>query len=397
VVLVERAQAWLQHRGRPENADRILALLRLAPDRRGEALGKAADLTDEFGQALRYALGQTRFHLGPNTALWVAASRARCPYGDDPLLEGQYGLLGPDAAAAAQYAWRVERVTRTYAGRPEYRHQFYWETQPAVPQELHRNLVTVQFHGSPHRWEPLGGPTVDTVRWVATVWPIARESFFAGGVEALLSTVAEQNRAYLEFLLDPDTPMKPMALLLLVLGLGANVQPEQGLAEQALTAAIKDGRIDDAKLGEVMGRLLLTGLVQRKRWASSLDQVARMSPLHERVVRAAIERSLRGDPSHAPQDLYAVVELLRELVFEAGDGIHSETARAFLRQLNPASRAGKAAQVLLGCEAADPAGRWAEIMSAVVERRLERAERWARWQGGGRTVTPDVDPPREIR
>ena len=371
-------------------------MLRLAPDRRGEALGKAADLTDEFGQALRYALGETRFHLGPNTALWVAAARARCPYGDDPLLEGQYGLLGPDAAIAAQYAWRVERVTRTYAGRPEYRHQFYWETQPAVPQELNRNLVTVEFHGSSHRREPLGGPTVDTVRWVATVWPIARESFFAGGVEAFLSTVAEENRAYLEFLLDPDTPMKPMALLLLVLGLGASVQPEQGLAAQALTAAIEDGRIDDAKLGEVMGRLLLTGLVQRKCWASSLGQVVRTSPLHGQVVRSAIERSLRGDPSHAPQDLYAVVELLRELVFEAGDGLHSETARAFLRQLKRTSRAGKAAQVLLGCEAADPAGRWAELMPAVVEHRLERAERWARWQGAGRTATPDVDPPREI-
>ena len=173
--------------------------------------------------------------------------------------------------------------------------------------------------------------------------------------------------------------MKPMALLLLVLGLGANVQPEQGLAAQALTAAIEDGRIDDAKLGEVMGRLLLrawsNGSVGRVRWAKS-----RMSPLHGQVVRAAIERSLRGDPSHAPQDLYAVVELLRELVFEAGDGLHSETARAFLRQLKRTSRAGKAAQVLLGREAADPAGRWAELMPAVVEHRLERGERWARWQ-----------------
>ena len=167
-----------------------------------------------------------------------------------------------------------------------------------------------------------------------------------------------------------------MALLLLVLGLGTNLPDERGLAAQALTAAIEDGRIDDVKLGEVMGRLLLTGLVQRKHWASALGQVARVSPLHAQVVRAAIERSLRGDPSHAPQDLYALLELLRELVFEAGDGIHSETARAFLQQLKRTTRAGKAAQVLLGCEAADPAGRWAEIMPAVVERRLERAERW---------------------
>jgi hypothetical protein len=41
--------------------------------------------------------------------------------------------------------------------------------------------------------------------------------------------------------------------------------------------------------------------------------------------------------------------------------------------------------------------RWAELMPAVVERRLERAERWTRWRGAGRTVTPDIDPPKETR
>ena len=177
------------------------------------------------------------------------------------------------------------------------------------------------------------------------------------------------------------------------MSLGTNEPDEHGLAAQALIAAIQDGRIDDVKLGEVMGRLLLTSLIQRKRWASTLGQVARVSPLHAQVVRLAIERSLRGDPRQAPQDLYALLELLRELVFEAGDGLHSKTARAFLQQLKRTTRAGKAAHVLLGCEAADPAGRWAELMPAVVERRLQRAERWTCRRG----VTPSVDPPQESR
>jgi hypothetical protein len=215
---------------------------------------------------------------------------------------------------------------------------------------------------------------------VATVWPIARESFFASGVEAILSGVDRENLAYLEFLLDPDTPLRPMALLLLVLGLGTNLPDERDLAAQALIAAIEDGRIDDVKLGEILGRLLLTRLIQRKHCAIALGQVARVSPLHAHVVRSAIERSLRGDPRQAPRDLYALLELLRELVFETGNGVRSEAARAFLQQLNPTTKAGNAARVLLDREAAVPAGRRAEIMLVVVERRLQRAERWASWK-----------------
>ena len=384
VVLVERTRAWLPHRGRAEHADRILALLRLAPDRRAEALHRAVDLTDTFGQALRYALGESRLHVGPSTALWVAAARARCPYGDDPLLEQHFSRLGPDAATAAKYDWHVERVTRTYHASTygaltmnwDY---FCWEKQPPVPQGLHPNLVTVQFHVSSHRGEPVGGPTADTTRWVATVWPIARESFFAGGIGAVLRRNSWESQAYLESLLDPDTPLRPVALVLLVLSLGAIQFDDGKLVSQILIAAIDDGRVDDLKLGEVMGRLLLTRLVRQKLWASTLGQVARTSPLHAHVVRSAIECALRGDPRRASQDLFALLELLRELVFEAGDGIHSETARAFLQQIRPATRAGKAARTLLNCEPADPAGRRAQIMPAVVEGRLQRAERWTRW------------------
>lgn len=159
----------------------------------------------------------------------------------------------------------------------------------------------------------------------------------------------------------------------------ANLPDERSRASRALIAAIEDGRIDDVKLAETMGRFPLTSLIQRKHLVSALDQVARASPLHTHVVRSAVERSLQGEPRRVPQDLYALLEFLRELVFEAGDGIHSETARAFLQQLKPTNRAGKAAQLLLGREAADSAGRWAEIMPAVVERRLQRAERWASW------------------
>jgi len=382
VAIVKRTQARLPHRGRPEDTDRILALLRLAPDRRSEALRMAGDLTDEFGQALRYALGDSRVCPGSKAALWVAAARARSPYDDDPALKRQYGQLGPDGALAAKYAWEVGHVTKTYGGmHTVHLHPFRLEAEPDVPKGTDRNLVTVQFHGVTHCWQGLGGPVADTVRWVATVWPIARESFFAAGARAIATNIDWQapnceNRAYLEPLLDPDTPLTPMALLLLALGLAAKDPGEHGLATDALAAAVEDGRVDDVELGEVMSQLLPTGLIKLDRWAKTLGEVAGVSPLHAYVVRSAIERSLRGHPGKAPHGLHALLDVLKELVFEAGDRIRSESTRAFLRQVKGTGKAAKAAKVLLGCEASEPPDNVAQIMPAVVQHRLERAARW---------------------
>jgi len=387
VVLVERTQARLPHRGRPEDTDRILALLRLAPDRRSEALRMAGDLTDEFGQALRYSLGDSRVCPGPKTALWVAAARARSPYGDDPALQQQHGQLGPDGALGAKYAWEVGHVTKTYGGmylgHTVHLHPFHLEAKPDVPKGTDRNLVTVQFHSVTHCWQGLGGPMADTVRWVATVWPITRESFFAAGARAITTNIDWQtpnweNRAYLEPLLDPDTPLTPMALLLLALGLAAKEPGEHGLAAEALAAAVEDGRVDDVDLGEVMSQLLPTGLIKLARWAKALGEVAGVSPLHAYVVRSAIERSLCGNPGKTLHGLHVLLDVLKELVFEAGDRIGSETARAFLRQVKGTGKAAKAAKVLLGCEATKPADNFAQIMPAVVQHRLERAARWTR-------------------
>ena len=63
-------------------ADQILALLRLAPDRRPEALTAARGIDGEWGAALRYALGGDAGP-GKTHALWVAAARARAPFDED--------------------------------------------------------------------------------------------------------------------------------------------------------------------------------------------------------------------------------------------------------------------------------------------------------------------------
>src|SRR5262249_25319465 len=145
--------------------------------------------------------------------------------------------------------------------------------------------------------------------------------YFAKGALALSGNLdwweAEWgNKTLLEPLLEPDTPLEQMGLLLLALGLAAKDPGENGLATDALIAAIDDGRVDGELLGGVLAELLPSGLVKAARFAKTLGQAARSSLLHSFTVATAIERSLRGDPGKAPRDMSALLEVLRELLAE---------------------------------------------------------------------------------
>ena len=85
-------------------SDQILALLRLAPDHRAEALEAARNIAGEWGAALRYALGGSE-PIGKTAALWIAAARARAPFEDDPKVRGLLAesTLGGDLAP--RFSW----------------------------------------------------------------------------------------------------------------------------------------------------------------------------------------------------------------------------------------------------------------------------------------------------
>jgi hypothetical protein len=212
------------------------------------------------------------------------------------------------------------------------------------------------------------------------MWPLALESVFARGAIAFADNLdwweaRWANRTYLEPLLNADVPLRPMALLLLVLGLAAKEPGEHGLATDAAIATIHDGRLDGTKLGATMAELLPTGLIKAARWAKTLGDVARASPLHAEVVRMAIARSLRGKPKSYPKDLHALVELLKELVVET-NAIVDDGARQFLSQISGSSKLARAAKSILAFDPHPDAQRTAAIQTDIVEQRLARAERW---------------------
>src|SRR5262249_33659113 len=154
----------------------------------------------------------------------------------------------PDAGTAAQYRYGVKQVQEW--------DQFFLKREPAIPKSVALDLPTVLLHAGTVEKDyeiTIEHLDVSAIRWGSTVWPAGREAWFAAGTCLFgrnLDWWEAQwgNRTYLEPMLDPDVPLKTMALLLLVLGLAAKEPSESGLATDALIASIEDGRLDGSNL-----------------------------------------------------------------------------------------------------------------------------------------------------
>ncbi len=377
-VLVERARFWESSTFRHDRLDASFALLRLAPDAgpRAEALRAAAELEGPFADALRYALGGESQAVGPDARLWIAAARARAPLEDDMLVEARHPGLGPDAGRAALCFLRPGPHTFTnWLGRSD---EPLIARKPPLPPAYQYDLPTVLLHDERAR-----GATGESC-WIATIWPLGHDSFFAAGAEGLLGrecmpTEARMFRPFLERLLDPDAPLRMMARLLLASALSSN-QPElQGLGVDALIAAVDDGRLDGRLLGEAILRLQTEGLAKPSRVVKALGDAGRVSALHTRVVAQALQLVLAG-LSSPPKDLHVILELLKELLAETGGGLSSPAA-TYLRALKVSGKTAKLAKDLLGLAGGsdNALNRRAAVVRALAGR-VERAERWGRCQ-----------------
>ncbi len=352
----------------PGRLDLIQALLRLAPDRRAEALASATPLTGEGADALRYALGGEVAEVGPDGALWVAAARARSPLANDERVDAAHPGLGPDAGQAARLLFRVFDSHGKAMPQPGLLRE------PTPPKQPAADLPTVLLHTSA-QWRDL-----PTLRWQALVWPQQRETWFGMGVQVFAGNLewweAEWgNRAFLESLLHPDTHPGPMAMLLLTLGLAAKEPGESSLATDVYAAMVRDGRLDGTNLGETLAILLDSGVIKTGRWAKTLGEVSRDSPLVAETTRHALAAALCRTIQRKPADLTPLLELFEELTERASASVTSEATREVLKTLK-SGKAGQVARRLLGLSRAGDQVYREEALRALVEARLERAERW---------------------
>jgi Family of unknown function (DUF6493) len=348
-VLVERAHTQMRLPSKLDRLDASLALLRLAPDPgpRADALQAAAGLEGHFAAALRYALGGEEKTVGPDARLWVAAARARAPRDDDPLVLVRHPDLGPDAGQAARRAVLPgPHPTRDRFIRAQHH---IISCDPPVQKADNPDLLTVLLH------DIVAHGAADATGWVASAWPLGRESFFAAGADLMLGVElppgeAVSYRPFIEALLDPDTPLRPMARLLLAGTLSSNRPELQGLAVDALVAAVDDGRLDGRLLGETLRQVLTEGLAKPARLAKALADAARVSPLHARLAAIALQRLTAGQ-SPPPLGFHLLLELLKELLVETGQRVDDPVVRATLGGLPSSGKTGRLVRDILALEA----------------------------------------------
>jgi hypothetical protein len=407
LVLVERSMRAASKDAPPMLgiADQGLSLLRLAPDRRSEALAAAAKLEGEWGAALRYALGGGET-VGKTDALWVASARARTPFDIDAQLAARpgKGVQGADLPPAftACVSYRQVSPSLAYASvtlETDAADQFGFgkgslrshcgSEQPNATVAPEKCLTTVSL------CDPATLGRLDTYHegnmfhagtWALALWPQHPEPVFA--LAALSACMLDGNAYFrpanepladgLKLILEPDVPVGPMALFMLCRGLNAIDTAAAEAAVDALIALIDDGRLDGETLGTAMHDFLMTGLVFGKRWPERLMQVARTSPLALLAVRRAVERALHpGEPQRKLRDLHAWLELLFELCTETGETVSDPLAREGISALAKAGKAKSAARAVLSITSSPNDRLRAAAARHAVRQRSARARRWA--------------------
>jgi Family of unknown function (DUF6493) len=372
VVLADRVNDW--QGDEPDITEVVVALLRLAPERRSEALKRIDSGNSEWVRAVRYALGSDE-ELGATEALWITATRARSPWGIDERVAVAFPRARPDAGEPAVYALKFKKDKHGHV-------------RIVFPKELKargggRDCVPIVLHAErgDSMWElgGIGGPTEHSVRWSASTWPIARESFFAAAVLQLAQNIdwwgAEwHNKTLLEPLLDPGIPLREMGLMLLAIGLGAKEPGEHGLATDAAIAAVEDGRLGSDNLGRVLAVLLPTGLIKPGRWAKTLRDVARASPAHAAVVKLGLQPCLAvlADP---PRDFGKLFDLLNELCAELSHGVAGDV-REHLKRVKGSGKTAKTAKGLLAVPVDVPSAQMQSAVNQLVDMRVRAAARW---------------------
>ena len=259
VIFVKRLLEYRRTNLEPDAADFIQALLRLAPENRGEALRAAGVLNNEMGEVVRYSLGGAAPAEMPTHAFWVAAYRAREPLGTNEHLLNLIPNAGPDAAVPATYDFDLATVklfaddshnpaVRTLPNFlpvrsldphfPEiYKESFYldWEEFCASFRNRYRYELypTVLLHDIGTRW---------TTENESYTWLHNRESLLAFYAKRMLRNINSIGSFWsgdFEFLFDPDVSMCGHGRYFLCLAMSSKNADLARFAVDILIAAIR--------------------------------------------------------------------------------------------------------------------------------------------------------------
>lgn len=361
-----------------DSMDFRLSLLRLAPDHRAQALGRASSLPKDIGAVANFALGGDARPAAsdqPRYAVWITAARCR-----DPLKDWSVELAplrvddaAPDGVRPARYEWRAG------SGRDRYGRQGSETPKLIVSAESRGGAATVmstrlfdriaQAFASRRTAErealpsaalnlllvhnrrmfgELGTPWV--AQWLTWLWPQNPAAACMRGAVMLVERTDDNasswspSHGYLQVLFQPGRPWREPGHLLLCVALIGKDADARGLAVDAMIEGVEERLFDPALFAETMERLIEGGWVKLNRLGDALTPVIQASPLHAVVVSEAVQLWLpRLDLQQ--NSAFRILEVLAEAQALTGIPI-DPAARATLAAATGGGKAAKLARQL---------------------------------------------------
>jgi hypothetical protein len=191
-----------------------------------------------------------------------------------------------------------------------------------------------------------------------------------------------------------------MARLLIAVGLSAKLPELAGLATDAVIAAIDDGRIDAARLGESLRTVWRwevprssrgtssgpnpvegsVGFARSNRWAKTLGDVVAASSLHAHVVACALDQVLADEATgrRPSASVVPLLELAREASVTCGRAVSAEL-RASLEKIGTGGKTGRVVKSVLELQGVPDSAKMRALVVQALARRITRAERWMTW------------------
>lgn len=297
-------------------ADFLVGLMRLAPESVAQARGELGALADEpLSQALKFALGEDVKVRDPELSGAARRMREICS-GADPV----------------EYVWKVE--SQVYGNNKLHTRvsvQRKGDDANADPVTALENSILRDRSDLWYHFPTVGGIDEGSILYFASLLPADLELLFADGA-AILSRNIDwweaqwENAAYLRQLLHPDVPMKPMATLMLALGLAGKEPGQVAIAVDALVQAHSEGRLDVALLAADIRECLRAEHAACARYAKSLRAALRIDASVAPALAAILSEAVAARPADPPKDSAAIMELLLELAVGQGLSVPEATS-----------------------------------------------------------------------
>ncbi len=188
------------------------------------------------------------------------------------------------------------------------------------------------------------------------------------------SLVSEPMHAFFEELFEEDRVWNSMAHLVATLGLIGKSSDAKGQAIDALIISIEDGRADANVLGQIVAAVFNRGLGVPKRLADSLTEICRVSSLHTWFATLTVEpliASFKNLPTGAADVMELYLNGLLELDLAAPANVIE-----VCNNIKGSSKSAKVAKRIVAVDGRAHSPKRDEAKSMALQSRLARAQRW---------------------